>query len=275
MILHIADGSVDLFRHVSAEKARVYRAIMDVFAAAKRQYRLQLRPDEVLAKAGWPDAPPRIEELNAALGQLAEWGNLETHPDTARGRDRHFSSLKQLPIDPEDRFTALTALAEWTGTLQGDNPAQRLLQSAYEEASRTLARRGAALETQQQSLEAERRLLEDERERLQSGDTMVPPLPYTRGATREVRDGAPLWQLVDFRDVTTAQQRAGLEAALEAAGLLDAWIAPDYRIQAGGDGAPLHDTQLLARRESAPSLAAWLEVTVPRTWRNTMALWRR
>ena len=84
MILHIADGSADLFRHVSAEKARFYRAIMDVFAAAKRQYRLQLRPDEVLAEAGWPDAPPRIEELNAALGQLAGWGNLESQPDTAR-----------------------------------------------------------------------------------------------------------------------------------------------------------------------------------------------
>jgi len=57
---------------------------MDVFATAKRQYRLQLRPDEVLAEARWPDAPPRIEEVNAALTQLAAWGNLESHPDTAR-----------------------------------------------------------------------------------------------------------------------------------------------------------------------------------------------
>ena len=79
-----AEGSADLFRHVSAEKARFYRCIMDVFAAAKRQYRLQLRPDEVLAEAGWLDGPPRIEEVNAALGQLAEWGNLESNPDTVR-----------------------------------------------------------------------------------------------------------------------------------------------------------------------------------------------
>lgn len=57
----------DLFRHVSAEKASFYRCILDVFAAAKRQYRLQLRPDEVLAEARWPDAIPRIEEVNAAL----------------------------------------------------------------------------------------------------------------------------------------------------------------------------------------------------------------
>ncbi len=78
------NDSADLFRHVSADKAAFYRCIMDVFAAAKRQYRLQLRPDEVLAEARWPDDPPRIEDVNAALAQLAAWGNLESQPDTAR-----------------------------------------------------------------------------------------------------------------------------------------------------------------------------------------------
>lgn len=74
----------DLFRHLAAEKAAVYRSILDAFAAAKRQYRLQLRPDEVLAEAPWSGAPPPIEEVNAALSQLAEWGNLESQPDMAR-----------------------------------------------------------------------------------------------------------------------------------------------------------------------------------------------
>jgi uncharacterized protein (TIGR02677 family) len=76
--------AAELFRHLSAEKSSFYRSIMDVFAAAKRQYRLQLRPDEVLAEASWADGPPRIEEVNGALAQLAEWGNLESQPDTAR-----------------------------------------------------------------------------------------------------------------------------------------------------------------------------------------------
>jgi len=82
--MRVVSDSAELFRHVSAEKAEVYRCIMDVFAAAKRQYRLQLRPDEVLAEARWPDTPPRIEDVSAALTQLAAWGNLESHPDTAR-----------------------------------------------------------------------------------------------------------------------------------------------------------------------------------------------
>ena len=77
-------ASRELFRHVGADKAVQYRSIMDVFASASRQYRLQLRPDEVLAEASWPDAPPRIEDVTAALVQLALWGNLETQPDTAR-----------------------------------------------------------------------------------------------------------------------------------------------------------------------------------------------
>ncbi|WP_245499484.1 TIGR02677 family protein [Mesorhizobium sp. M1A.F.Ca.ET.072.01.1.1] len=82
--MQIASDSAELFRHLNADKATLYRCIMDVFAAAKRQYRLQLRPDEVLAEARWPNGSPRIEEINGALAQLAEWGNLESHPDTAR-----------------------------------------------------------------------------------------------------------------------------------------------------------------------------------------------
>src|SRR5580692_8891986 len=82
--MRVVSDSAELFRHVSAEKAALYRCIMDVFAAAKRQYRLQLRPDEVLAEARWPDAPPRIEDVSTALTQLAAWGNLESQPDTAR-----------------------------------------------------------------------------------------------------------------------------------------------------------------------------------------------
>ncbi|MDB5869716.1 MAG: hypothetical protein JWP96_2048 [Polaromonas sp.] len=74
----------ELFRHVSAEKSALYRHIMDSFASAKRQFRLHLRPDEVLAESQWSGPPPRIEEVQSALAQLAEWGNLESQPDTAR-----------------------------------------------------------------------------------------------------------------------------------------------------------------------------------------------
>jgi hypothetical protein len=103
----MANDAADLFRHVSAEKAEVYRCIMDVFAAAKRQYRLQLRPDEVLAEAEWPKGPPRIEEVNAVLNQLTGWGNLVSHLDTAR------VSTIATSIAPASSIGCLTAERRW------------------------------------------------------------------------------------------------------------------------------------------------------------------
>lgn len=82
------NAQADLFRHVSAEKTALYRCVMDCFAAAKRQFRLHLRPDEVLADGAWNTLvghqTPRLEEVQAALAQLTEWGNLESQPDTTR-----------------------------------------------------------------------------------------------------------------------------------------------------------------------------------------------
>lgn len=82
--MRITDTSAELFRHVSADKAGIYRCIMESPAAAKRQFRLHMRPDEVLAEARWTDGVPKLEEVQAALAQLADWGNLEAQPDTAR-----------------------------------------------------------------------------------------------------------------------------------------------------------------------------------------------
>ncbi|NMG63813.1 TIGR02677 family protein [Azoarcus indigens] len=82
--MNVSPDHRELFRHVSADKAAFYRAIMEAFAAAKRQFRPYLRPDEVWREAAWPDEPPRLEEVRAGLAQLVEWGNLESQPDTAR-----------------------------------------------------------------------------------------------------------------------------------------------------------------------------------------------
>lgn len=79
-----AETQADLFRHVAADKAALYRAVMETFAAAKRQFRLHLRPDEVKAEAQWPADPPALEEMQQALTQLVGWGNLQSQPDTAR-----------------------------------------------------------------------------------------------------------------------------------------------------------------------------------------------
>jgi uncharacterized protein (TIGR02680 family) len=57
-----------------------------------------------------------------------------------------------------------------------------------------------------------------------------PPEPHWLRDSRVGLAGAPLWQLVDFRDNVSEQQRACVEAALEGAGLLDAWVQPDGQV---------------------------------------------
>ena len=177
--------------------------------------------------------------------------------------DSHFATLKQLQVSSDDSIAALTALTDWVVAIHGDNPAQHILRAAQQQASLNLAQRRVALEDECQALETERKALEDERGRLEAGIDTAPPLPHTRDANaRNARDGAPLWQLVDFRAAVTAPQRAGLEAALEGAGLLDAWVSPDGRLQTGG-GVVLHDTQVLERLPHSISLGGWLQAAVP------------
>lgn len=114
-----SDTSTDLFRHVSADKAGIYRNIMASFAAAKRQFRLHMRPDEVLAEARWSDGVPKLEEVQSALAQLTEWGNLEAQPDTARVASisdfYRARFLYRLSHGGEAVETALTAFAEALG----------------------------------------------------------------------------------------------------------------------------------------------------------------
>jgi uncharacterized protein (TIGR02677 family) len=77
------DGRLRVFAHTNAEKADLYRAILRAFVDAKRRFALHLRPPEVreaLARAGRSEPPEAVE---AALRQLAQWGNLDASPDTA------------------------------------------------------------------------------------------------------------------------------------------------------------------------------------------------
>ena len=169
----------------------------------------------------------------------------------------HFGTLQQLPID--DTRAPLEGLALWVATLQGDNPARIALQRAQQQASERLAQRYSELTNERRTLQAEAAALQAERDRLEQGEDAAPPLsPYRGPDARADRAGAPFWQLVDFRDHVNEAQRAGLEAALEASTLLDAWVTPDGRLQIL-DGEQLHDTQLLERPHRSASLAAWLQ----------------
>ncbi|MFT7840840.1 SbcC/MukB-like Walker B domain-containing protein [Saccharothrix sp. BKS2] len=61
---------------------------------------------------------------------------------------------------------------------------------------------------------------------LRSGTSRVPERSRFVSPDRGVPTGAPFYRLVDFHPSVPDEERAGLEAALEASGLLDAWVTP-------------------------------------------------
>ena len=81
----IARRTLKVFAHLTAEKVALYRAIMQVFTAAKARFALHLRVADVRGALTDPEATPAIDaaEVEAALEQLCLWGNLEAHPDNA------------------------------------------------------------------------------------------------------------------------------------------------------------------------------------------------
>ncbi len=138
----------------------------------------------------------------------------------------HLRDATELELaDPGATFAALE---EWLETLGGANPMDQAILDAGHAAVRRLERAHAELDRQAAKTRAEISELERERVELESGVHPVPPAPPTRAAdARAGRTGAPLWQLVDFREGLDAGQRAGIEAALEASGILDGWVTPD------------------------------------------------
>lgn len=152
-----------------------------------------------------------------------------------------------------DDTQPLSELADWVARPDGDNPAEAALQSAWQAALQRYAGHQAQLDAQAEALRQQRTELEDERQRLLAGEDTRPPESATRvPEVRQQRRGAPLWQLVDFQAHLSSAQCAGLEAALEASGLLDAWLTPDGAL-VDADGQPLLDTSWTRRRAATGS----------------------
>jgi uncharacterized protein (TIGR02680 family) len=156
----------------------------------------------------------RLEDANDALVEAIEaWAG----------------ELGELPLDQaaQERVLELACAA---GVESSPSP-QEVWRDVLEERRNVLLDERRRLLARGEQLAGERRELEAARELLAGEQDEPPPTPPTRLAVRDEREGAPLWQLVDFAPSLGAQERAGVEAALEAAGLLDAWVAPDGAVR--------------------------------------------
>jgi uncharacterized protein (TIGR02680 family) len=131
--------------------------------------------------------------------------------------------------DPE----ALSLSAVYTAAVQPHADALRDQQAALRAERARLAADHAATEAERDRIAAER-------------DDAPPPHPGRDADTTDL-PGAPLWRLVRFADDVDDARAAGVEAALEAAGLLEAWVAPDdIPVEAGDSMAYLRPGPLVA-----------------------------
>ncbi|MFF2519809.1 TIGR02680 family protein [Streptomyces sp. NPDC058086] len=131
----------------------------------------------------------------------------------------------------------------------------------------------ASLRAQRTDVERRHAETKAERDRIAAEHDDAPPpargrtaersemgVPPAEGWGRAPSDGVPLWRLVDFDDELTDHQRACLEAALEASGLLDALVAAeDTPVAAGHSEAYLR----AGAPVSGPSLADLLRPENP------------
>ncbi|MET9692997.1 TIGR02680 family protein [Streptomyces sp. NPDC006514] len=184
------------------------------------------------AAAGYRAAVLRLDETETELARAA--GALDAAEDTAQAAGRalvdavreHAGRCGELEY--ADPAGLLDELQEWTRHQDGPYPARRRASEAHSATAAVLADQAARSAQHRAGLAARTRDAEQELAGLESGGRRAPQAPYTRTpGLRDQAPGAPLWRLIDFREEVTEHDRAGLEAALEGAGLLDAWVRPD------------------------------------------------
>ena len=186
----------------------------------------------------WEQARDALAEARARTEQLvSEHAGAIARRDDALARVRdtgagyaravrtHLTDASELALP--DCAATFAALEAWLETMSGANPLELAVSAAGREAARRIERAQVQTRARAEETRATIDELKREIEELESGVHPTPPVPYTRGAdAREHRAGAPLWQLVDFRHDLAADDRAGIEAALEASGILDGWVTP-------------------------------------------------
>jgi len=219
----------ELIGERNAALAEAERALA---AAKRKQDDLEAEQDAALARQ--QEAHDALAEAAAELGAAARaW----------------LAGLVELAVpEPEGLLEELEA---WEAEVREREaaPLAPAVQSAHGRAAAALEAEVAERRHELRVADAELSSLRDERAEVAAGRHAPPAPPPTRDPdARRARPGAPLWRVCDFAPAVEPAERAGLEAALEAGGLLDAWVTPDGALLADGD----HDVVLVPGRSPRP-----------------------
>ncbi|GAB2658195.1 TIGR02680 family protein [Saccharopolyspora gloriosae] len=188
------------------------------------------------ALAARTGAEHELEQARADLAAATDrrTAAAEAHDTAVRHQDELVRAwaarLAELPVPDVDEVAA-----------HADSRAALLdqLRPGHLAAADGLAQRHAAEVARRQERRDRHAELTAQREKLREHSDLPRPEPAARTADRTGRPGAPLWRLVAFRNGVAPGVQAKVEAALEAAGLLDAWVSPEGVLDVDG-----HDTFL-------------------------------
>ncbi|HEY0215283.1 MAG TPA: TIGR02680 family protein, partial [Cellulomonas sp.] len=169
------------------------------------------------------------ESLDARVRDVAAWS----------------AALTELSIDPVSLTDALDRLTATDGSVD-ELPA--LVGAAERGLSDQVLALRAALEIREHELRARQGDARAEIARLETVGSVAPRRATWRDGPPST--GAPLWRLIDARDGVDPATVAGVEAALESSGLLDAWVRPDGDIRIEG-----HDLLLGGTLDARPGEA--------------------
>ena len=206
-------------------------------------------------QARFDEAKDELDEARESRVQSEEDFDAEGRTHGQSWSD-HFGTLVELRVEAAP---ALEAVGDWVLTLEGEHPGQRTLEGAHAAAVLALSTEQVAVDTGRRAAQSQVQELQTERKALSLGTDPLPPVPLSRGvAARVNRSGAPFWRLVDFAQGVEPEAARGLEAALEASGILDAWVTAEGQLVGSEASQTLLDTTLLVRKRHEHSLAAWL-----------------
>ncbi|MBT1105651.1 TIGR02680 family protein [Streptomyces sp. Tu10] len=183
--------------------------------------------DRTRAESDLDGARSRLSEAISRRDQAAD-----AYTDALQ---HHTSLLLEWATDCRElRITDLDNLASRAAS---ESDILALVEPALRTADQDITTRDTQARAQRDNALADRTDLTDRIEQLRQEADLPPPIPATRTTNRTTLPGAPLWQLIAFTEDTPTTVQAGVEAALQAAGLLDAWITPHGELNLPG-----HDT---------------------------------
>ena len=250
----------------------------------------------VTAKARAAARRDDIREVRDHLGLVRDAERDRVGAESALGTARQLMDTSEASCrEADDRLAAARAdlsgqLAVWAGRWIGDEPyaavtagqagqlaaaldgigepdapsLAELFGTLTAERGRALAAQGQRLKTRDAELGEAAARLANERETVAGERADGPPASDLRPANRAERAGAPLWQLIDFRDGVDAATAAAIEGALYGAGLLTAWVHPDPGLTMAAVGAAEADGYLVALPPAArPAGRTLADILVP------------